>query len=93
MNKYGILLDIIDDFILFFLRYHKYLDTSLSLIPLKPKRIEKILEAKYKNMIPKHILKKGSKENLDNFLNIIQKLLNKKRRLINASKQKLNMGK
>lgn len=44
-------------------------------------------------MIPKYILKQGSEENLDNFLNKIQKLSNKKRQFINITKLKLGRNK
>lgn len=56
----------------------------LSSIFLKLKRIETILKAKFENIVQKHILKRGLEKNLDDFLNIVQKLLNKKKWLINA---------
>lgn len=63
-----------------------YVDAFLFPIPLKSKKIEIISEAKYEDIVSKRILKKRSKENLDDFLNIIQKLSNKKRQLMNAFK-------
>lgn len=53
--------------------------------------METMPKAKQENIALKQILKKGTNKRLDNFLNTIQKLLYKKRRLINAFKQKLNI--
>lgn len=68
----------INNFIIFFPEYCTHVGALLSPIPPKLKRNETILEAKYEDIIPKHILKKGSKENLDDFLSKIQKFSNKK---------------
>lgn len=78
MKKYRVLLNIINNFISFFAGYYTNLAIFLSLISLKPKKIEIIFEAKYENIVSIRILKKGLKQNLDNFLAIIQKLSNKK---------------
>lgn len=83
----------VNNFITFIVRYYIYFGSFLFLISLKSKRIETIFETKNKNMIPNHILKKGSKKNLNDFLDIIQKLLNKKKYLINTLKQTLSIGK
>lgn len=52
-----------------------------------------IFKAKYKDIVLNKILKKRFDKNLDNFLNIIQKLSNKKKRLINIFNQKLSISK
>lgn len=70
-----------------------YLSSLLFLTSPNPKDTETIPEAKYENMVPNRILKRGSDESLDNFLGTIQKLLNKKRGLINVSKRKQSISK
>ena len=93
MKKYGILLDMINDFITFSPGYCTHLGAPLFPIPPKPKGIETIPEARQQDIFPKRILKKGSDENLDDFLRIPQKISNKKRRLMNASKREQSMDK
>lgn len=93
MKKHRILLNMINNFITFFLRYYIYFDILLSLTFPKLKETKIIPEAKYKNIVQNQILKRRSNKNLDNFLRTTQKLSDKKQRLINASKQKLNMSK
>lgn len=71
IKKDEVLSNMINNSIIFFSGYYMHFGVFLSLIPLKLKRIEIILEVKYKNMVLKHILKKISEENLDDFLSII----------------------
>lgn len=75
----------INNSIIFFLVYYIYFGISLFLISLKLKKTEIIFKAKHKDMILNRILKKEFNKNLNNFLNIIQKLLNKKK-MINLLK-------
>ena len=93
IKKHGVLFDMINDSIIFSLRYCTHLGAPLSPIPLKPEGIEIILEARQEDIFPNRILKRGLDENLDDFLRTSQKTSNKKRRLINVSKQKQNMDK
>ena len=88
IKKYGVLLDIINDSIIFSPKYYTHLRTPLSLILSKPKETKTILKARQQDIFPNRILKRGSDKNLDDFLRILQKITNKKRRLINASKRK-----
>ena len=93
MKKYGILLDMINDSITYFPRYCMHLGAPLFPIPPKPEGTETIPEARQQDIFPTHILKRGSDENLNNFSRTSQKISNKKRRLINISKQKQSMDK
>ena len=93
MKKHGILLDIINDFITFFSKYCTHLGAPLFPISLKLEGTETIPEARHQDIFPNRILKKGSDENLNDFLRTPQKISNKKRRLINASKQNRSMDK
>ena len=95
MKKLRVLLDMIYDSITFSFRFCMHLETSLFLIPSRPiKGTKEISEAKQQQDIsPNHILKRGSIENLDGFLKTTEKIVQKKRRLAIALKQKLNIGK
>ena len=88
MKKFGILLNIINDFITFSPGYCMHLGAPLFLISPKPEEIETIPKARQQDIFPNHILKKSSDENLDDFSRTLQKISNKKRWLINASKRK-----
>ena len=94
-KKHGALLDMIHDFIIFSPGFCTHLGAPLS--PISPKPIEEtrtISEAKQQqNITPNRIFQRGSVENLDNFLKTIEKISKKKRRLANAFKRKLSMGK
>ncbi len=79
-KKYKVLLNMIKNFITFFIRYYKYYKAFLSFIYLKlMKKIKKILKTRKKNNILNSILKRGLAKNLDNFIKIIKKILAKKR--------------
>ena len=93
MKKHGILLDMINDSITFSPGYCTHLGAPLFPIPPKPEGTETIPEARQQDIFPNRILKRGSDENLDDFLRTPQKISNKKRRLINTSKQKQSMDK
>lgn len=83
----------INNFIIFSLRYYTYLRAFLSSIFPKPEGIKIILKARQQDIFPNGILKKVSNKNLNDFLRISQKILNKKRQLINTSKKKQSMNK
>ena len=93
MKKHGILLDMINDFIIFSLGYYTHLGAPLFPIPPKPEGTEIIPKARQQDIFLNRILKRGLDENLDDFMKTPQKISNKKRRLISASKQKHNMDK
>ena len=83
----------INNSIIFSLRYCMYLRAPLSSLSSKLERTKTIFEAKQQDIFLYRILKKGLDENLDDFLKTAQKISNKKKLLINASKQKQNMDK
>ena len=93
IKKYGVLLDMINDFITFFPGYCTHLRASLFLIFPKPEETKTIFEVRQQNIFLNHILKRGLDKNLDDFLRITQKISNKKKQLINASKQKQSINK
>lgn len=84
MKKHGVLLDMINNSIIFFLGYWTHFGIPLSPTPPKSKETRIISKAKYENIVLDQILKSGSNKNLNDFSRKIQKLSNKKRRLINA---------
>lgn len=88
IKKHVVLLDIINNFITFFLRYCTHLGASLFSISLNPKETKIMFKDKHEDIVLNHILKKRSDKSLDDFLGIIQKLSNKKRQLMNIFKQK-----
>ena len=90
MKKHVVLLDMIYNFITFFLGFYTYLVTFLSPILSKLiKEIKKISKAKRQQDITlNRILKKDSIEKLDGFLKTTKKIVKKKERLANAFKQK-----
>ena len=85
----------IHDSITFSVRFCIPLGILLFLLPSKLiKKTKEISEAKQQQDItPNRILKKGSIENLDEFLKTIEKIVKKKRRLAYSFNQKSNMGK
>lgn len=87
MKKYDILLNMVNNFIIFFPRYYMHFRVFLLLIAQISKRIKIILQVKKENITLEQILKKRIDENLDDFLSIIIKILRKKQQLLNVSKQ------
>ncbi len=89
MKKHGVLLDIINDSITFSPEYSPHLGTPLFPISFKLIEVTKTIpEAIEEDIVPNRILKRGSAENLDNFLKTTEKISKKKRRLANASEIK-----
>ncbi len=89
MKKHGVLLDIINDSITFSPGYSPHLGAPLFPIPFKLMEVTKTIpEAIKEDIVPNRILKRGSAENLDNFLKTTEKISKKKRRLANASEIK-----
>lgn len=84
----------INDSIIFLPEYCKYLEMpSFPIFTILIVNTEIIFIATQKDVLSKQILKKGLMEKIDKSLKILEELLKKKRRLINASKQKINMAK
>lgn len=81
-------MNIIINSITLFHKYFIYFKTFLSSILSNLERIQITSKVKQEDIIPKPILKKEINKKLDNFLNIIIKILNKKKSLLNVSKQK-----
>ena len=68
VKKHGVMLNMINNSITFFSGYYTHLEAPLSPISPKSKGTKTIFEAKQQDIFPNHILKRGSDENLDNFL-------------------------
>lgn len=93
IKKHRVLLDMINNFIIFFLKYYSYFRIPLLPILSKSEKTKTRVQARQSDIILNHILKKVSNENLDGFLKTIQKTLSKNKWLINASKQKQSLNK
>lgn len=94
MKKHGVLLDMINNSILFSSGYCSYFGAPLVSVPNMPKNETKIISmAIQQDILPYQILKKGSAEKIYDFLKIPEEISDKKRQLINASKQKLALQK
>ena len=86
MKKHGILLDMIKDCISFSPGYCSHLGASLVSVPTIPTDETEIISiAIQQDILPNRILKRGSAERIDDFLKILEKISDKKRRLINTS--------
>ncbi len=90
MKKYGVLLDMINNCISLSFGYCSQPRVPLVLVPTMPTAETEIISmATQQDILPNQILIRGSAENIDDFLKILEKISKKKRRLINASKRKL----
>ena len=79
IEKHGILLDMIKDYITFSPGYCIHLGALSSPITLKSQRIEIMPKVNYEDLTPKRILQSGIDENLDDFLSRNIKLFLKKK--------------
>ncbi len=78
IKKHGVLLDMINNCILFSLEYCSHLKVFLVPIPTMPTaEIEIISIATQQNILPNQILKRGLAEKIDNFLKILEKISKK----------------
>ncbi len=94
MKKHGVLLDMINDCISFSPKYYSHPRASWVRVPtISTDETEIISIAIQQNVLPNRILKRSSAERIDDFLKISEKISDKKRRLINAFKQKLALQK
>ena len=94
MKKHRLLLDMINNSIIFLSGYFTYPGMPSFLVLIMPMVNNKIiLMATQKDILPNHILKKSLAKKINKFLKIPKELLKKKNGLINASKQKTHMAK
>lgn len=94
MKKHGVLLDMINNFIIFLPRYYIHSRALLFPVLTMPTIDNKIIPtATQKDLLSNQILKKGSTEKIDKFLKILEELSKKKRQLINIFKWKTSMAK
>ncbi len=79
MKKYGVLLDMINDCILFSPGYCSHLGAPLVPVPTMPTvETEIISMVTQQDVLPDQILKRGSAEKIDDFLKIPEKISKKK---------------
>ncbi len=79
MKKYGVLLDMINNYISFSPEYCSHLRTSLVFVSTMPTTKTEIISiTTQQNDLPNQILKKGSAEKIDDFLKISEKISKKK---------------
>lgn len=88
VKKYSVLLNIINNSITFFSKYYTYFRAILLPIAQNLEGRKTMPKAKYKNIILKQILKRGTDEKSDDFWSIIIMISSKKKHLSNTSKQK-----
>ena len=94
MKKHGVLLDMINDCISFSLGYCSHPGAPSVPVPTMPTDETEIISMPIQqDVLPNRILKRGSAEKIDDFLKTPEKISDKKRRLINASRRKLAMQK
>ena len=78
MEKHGILLDMINDYISFFPGYCLHSGTPLvSVLTMPTAEIEIISMATQQDVLPNQILKRGSAEKINDFLKITEKISKK----------------
>ena len=92
MKKYGTIIDIINNFLAFWLDYCIYIGVISPTILNLPSLPIKTTAVRTKEAITSQkIIKKSSIKDMTNFLQMSNKLLSKKRRQNNKSKQKTSM--
>ena len=93
MKKHGIIIDITSNFLAFWpghcIHIRGISSTILSQLRLPMVTIAIGIE---KDITPRKMIKRGSKEDMTNFLQTPKKLSSKKRRQINKSKRKASLG-
>ena len=94
MKKHEIIIDMTNNFLVFWLSYCIYFKVISYTILSQPRFPAEIAVIRIKkDIISQKIIKRGSKENMTNFLQIPNKFFSKKRRQINKSKWKMSIGK
>ena len=92
MKKHGIIIDMINNSLAFWLGHCIYISATSHTTLSQPRLPTKIAFVRIeKNIILQKIIKKGLKEDMTNFLKILNKLSSKKKRQINKSRQKTNI--
>ena len=92
MKKHGVIIDMTNNFLVFWPGYYIYIGAISPTTPSQPRlpmetavvRIEKYITAQ-------KIIKKGLKEDMNNFLQTTNKIFSKKKRQINKSKRKTSI--
>ena len=93
MKKHGVIIDMTNNFLALYPSHYTYIratsSTTLSPLSSPTERVAIMIK---KDITPQKITKKGSTEDMTDFLQTPNKLSNKKRREINQSKQKTSIG-
>ena len=91
MKKHGVIIDMTNDFLAFWPGHCTYIGaTSLLSLSSLPTEITAVIIEE--DITPRKMIKRGSKENMTDFLLTPNKLSSKKRRQINKSKWKASIG-
>ena len=91
MKKQGVILNMTNNFLAFWLGYCTYIGAISLLGPLS--LLMKTIAVKIeKNIISQKMITKSSKKDMTNFLQTPNKLSSKKKRQINKNKQKASIG-
>ncbi len=94
MKKHGVIIDMINNSLTFWPSHCRHIwATSLIILSSPSLHIEIAVVRIEKAIIHQKMIKKSSKEDMTDFLQMPNKLFSKKRRPINKSKQKANIGK
>ena len=90
MKKYGIIIDMTNNFLAFWPGHYIHIEANFLLSPpsLHIKTVTIIIE---EDITPQKIIKRGSKKDMTDFLQTPNKLSSKKRRQINKSKKKASI--
>ena len=93
MKKYRIIIDMTNDFLAFWPSHCTHIRaTSLNTLSQPKLPAETAVVRIKKDIIPRKMIKRGSKEDMTDFLQTLNKLSSKKRRQINKSKRKTSIG-
>ena len=93
MKKHGVIINMINNSLAFWPGYCTHIGATFPTILSQPRLPPKTIVIRIeKNITSQKMIKKGSKEDMTNFLQIPNKLSGKKKRQINKRKQKTNIG-
>lgn len=91
MKKHGVIINMTIDFLVFWLGHYIYIEAISPTILSQPRLPTEIAAVKVEKVVtPRKIIKKSSKEDIINFLQMPNKLSSKKRKKIHQSKRKVN---
>lgn len=92
MKKHGVIIDITNNFLVFWPNHCIHIRaTSLTILNQPRLPIETATVRIEKDITPQKMIKRGSKEEITDFLQMINKLSSKKRKQINKSKRKASL--